>query len=258
MKKRVLSCVAVAGLCAATANAGLVTNPWAPDGGGGSAEKNLYEVLGMTLGQENSLQGAEELWTAAVGSEYSSLLVEFAGSKNVNEFGIYDPDNLSSKLPIFLGTDSSPAAQTLSITYNAILDKFTLTVGLNSITLGTGKTDYGFYLTNPGISSPPNPATFYSESGENDFGSSLNEDHLATYDIDDTKFGKPPFPSNDGWVLAWEDLKFQAGDEDYNDMVVTFTAQPIPEPTTVIAGGLLLLPFAASTIRFVRRNRQRL
>jgi hypothetical protein len=30
---------------------------------------------------------------------------------------------------------------------------------------------------------------------------------------------------------------------------------PIPEPTTVLAGALLLLPFAASTIRFVRKNR---
>jgi hypothetical protein len=29
----------------------------------------------------------------------------------------------------------------------------------------------------------------------------------------------------------------------------------VPEPTTMIAGGLLLLPFAASTIRFMRKNR---
>jgi hypothetical protein len=30
---------------------------------------------------------------------------------------------------------------------------------------------------------------------------------------------------------------------------------PVPEPTTMIAGALLLLPFGASTLRFVRRNR---
>jgi hypothetical protein len=29
----------------------------------------------------------------------------------------------------------------------------------------------------------------------------------------------------------------------------------VPEPTTVLAGALLLLPFAASTIRFIRKNR---
>ena len=30
---------------------------------------------------------------------------------------------------------------------------------------------------------------------------------------------------------------------------------PIPEPTTMIAGALLLLPFGASTLRFIRKNR---
>ena len=29
----------------------------------------------------------------------------------------------------------------------------------------------------------------------------------------------------------------------------------VPEPTTIIAGALLLLPFGASTIRFLRKNR---
>ncbi len=32
-------------------------------------------------------------------------------------------------------------------------------------------------------------------------------------------------------------------------------AVPVPEPTTVIAGALLLLPFGASTLRFIRRSR---
>jgi hypothetical protein len=31
--------------------------------------------------------------------------------------------------------------------------------------------------------------------------------------------------------------------------------QPVPEPTTLIAGALLLLPFGASTLRILRRNR---
>ena len=33
------------------------------------------------------------------------------------------------------------------------------------------------------------------------------------------------------------------------------TAAPVPEPTTVVAGALLLLPFAVSTIRFIRKRR---
>ena len=48
---------------------------------------------------------------------------------------------------------------------------------------------------------------------------------------------------------------------DYNQFSVLafdnalLAAAPIPEPTTMIAGGLLLLPFGASTIRFLRRQR---
>lgn len=35
-----------------------------------------------------------------------------------------------------------------------------------------------------------------------------------------------------------------------------YAFNPIPEPSTVMAGALLLLPFAASTVRYVRRNRK--
>jgi len=38
------------------------------------------------------------------------------------------------------------------------------------------------------------------------------------------------------------------------DMIWNLT--PVPEPTTMIAGALLLLPFGASTIRFMRKNRK--
>jgi hypothetical protein len=34
-----------------------------------------------------------------------------------------------------------------------------------------------------------------------------------------------------------------------------FYSAPVPEPTTMIAGALLLLPFGASTLRMLRRNR---
>jgi hypothetical protein len=35
----------------------------------------------------------------------------------------------------------------------------------------------------------------------------------------------------------------------------TVVTAPVPEPTTIIAGALLLLPFGASTLRILRRNR---
>jgi hypothetical protein len=35
----------------------------------------------------------------------------------------------------------------------------------------------------------------------------------------------------------------------------TQDAPPVPEPTTMIAGALLLLPFGASTLRVLRKHR---
>jgi hypothetical protein len=37
--------------------------------------------------------------------------------------------------------------------------------------------------------------------------------------------------------------------------ITSLTPTPVPEPTTMLAGALLLLPFGASTLRILRRNR---
>jgi hypothetical protein len=39
------------------------------------------------------------------------------------------------------------------------------------------------------------------------------------------------------------------------DVMAQFVVTQVPEPTTMIAGALLLLPFGVSTLRFVRKNR---
>ena len=39
------------------------------------------------------------------------------------------------------------------------------------------------------------------------------------------------------------------------DMTVVNGVAPVPEPTTVAAGALLLLPFGVSTLRKLRKNR---
>ena len=43
------------------------------------------------------------------------------------------------------------------------------------------------------------------------------------------------------------------GSGDNQEFIINFT--PVPEPTTMLAGALLLLPFGVSTLRFVRKNR---
>jgi hypothetical protein len=60
------------------------------------------------------------------------------------------------------------------------------------------------------------------------------------------------FSDGTHYVLGFED----GTDYDYNDLVVEVSGvAPVPEPATMLAGALLLLPFGASTIRILRKNR---
>jgi len=52
-------------------------------------------------------------------------------------------------------------------------------------------------------------------------------------------------------TISGVDFEFGTGP----DFVVAGHTVVVPEPTTMIAGALLLLPFGASTLRFVRKNR---
>jgi hypothetical protein len=47
------------------------------------------------------------------------------------------------------------------------------------------------------------------------------------------------FDSNAGWI---------------DNVNLTHVLTPVPEPTTMVAGALLLLPFGASTLRMLRRK----
>jgi hypothetical protein len=150
----------------------------------------------------------------------TTLLIEIAGNKNQNEFGIYPIGNTSIKAPIFTGPES-PSANAKTITFDA----GTTSVSVNGGTsVDFGGTQFGFYLKGPG-------GTFYSEQYLN--GGSL--DQLVTFVGANTLFH-----SYDR-ILAFEDLPLNSSDKDYNDLVVGLTVV-VPEPSTYIAGGLALLP----------------
>ena len=55
---------------------------------------------------------------------------------------------------------------------------------------------------------------------------------------------------------GYSDDNNMAGADNYEiSGVMDLTATPVPEPTTMIAGALLLLPFGASTLRMLRKTR---
>lgn len=59
------------------------------------------------------------------------------------------------------------------------------------------------------------------------------------------------------WTGDGDPLKFFWADNDVNGLIDTVTVDicAVPEPTTMLAGALLLLPFGVSTLRILRKKR---
>ena len=51
------------------------------------------------------------------------------------------------------------------------------------------------------------------------------------------------------WLTYWDNAF-----ANNNLNIANLDASPVPEPTTMVAGALLLLPFGASTLRMLRRK----
>ena len=99
---------------------------------------------------------------------------------------------------------------------------------------------------------------WYSDPALNSADS--GKDHMVTFAVtgyltiagDSSSY--TAFAGGPHYVIGFEDSA--NGDYDYNDLVVEVSGvTPVPEPTTMIAGALLLLPLGASTFRILRRNR---
>ena len=69
----------------------------------------------------------------------------------------------------------------------------------------------------------------------------------------------PLGPSALTWGNAGAGIGFDYGDADFQDVLLpssgaSINVAPVPEPATMIAGALLLLPFGASTLRTLRKR----
>jgi len=86
----------------------------------------------------------------------------------------------------------------------------------------------------------------------------VGSSNLNEYDLSD-----PPAESNDNLnivppettLYVRKDIVLASDSSLASVSFVTQSFHQVPEPTTMIAGALLLLPFGASTLRILRRNR---
>ncbi|MEP2607904.1 hypothetical protein, partial [Marinobacter sp.] len=83
------------------------------------------------------------------------LLFEFAGFANINNFGIYDPNDSSQTLQVFSGTDSSNLNENSKVNFD--LDAGTAKTAYGTANIGS---TFGFYLQR-------GDKMFYSDAGLN-------------------------------------------------------------------------------------------
>lgn len=190
----------------------------------GTVDADFYDVNTSQLGND-------EIWnvtSSAVTSQ--TILFEFAGFRNANTFGIYDIRNSGNTLQIFSGREGAGSMEItigLSNTFASILPAG----GTGNATFSSP--NFGFYLDGPG-------GTFYSQSNLNAGGA----DQMIAFQgqgdryIDAHGFG-PSLFSQGEFILAWEDLRYNRTDGDFQDFVVLVSnVRPVPAPSAL---GLLFI-----------------
>lgn len=225
----------------------------------GSPPGTLHEVMQTMLGttydvnapanrvQDSGVGVTDQTWTI-YDTATTALLLEIAGYKDLNSFGIYNLDTKQT-LEIFKGSNSGIKQK------EVIFDGAIAKVGNKSLYVGSS---FGFYLKTP-------DTTFYSRMGDNANGLDQMVTQQTAVDRKLKLKNVEGGPEQNIWwkageyLLAWEDLALPGGDKDYQDMVIKIDAiaqpeyLPVPEPSTYLFASLLLLPFLTKLCR-IRRN----
>jgi len=143
----------------------------------------------------------------------SVLIEELAGYKNKTTFGWYNTADRSESEQIYSGPD------------NATLSRTTPLPSLMN---------FGFYIDPNGVEEN----RMYTQS-------ELNEDffQVAIFQVN----------NSNTFIMGWEDLPLgpqgDGGDGDYQDMIVSATIAPVPEPATMLLFGTGLLGLAGLRLR---------
>jgi hypothetical protein len=180
----------------------------------------------------------DQLWAIeASGASAATIVIELAGNANTNTFGIYDAGN-GNTVQLFGGPADQADQALVSIGQNGQVTVISLQRDANgnmtAINFWSSQAGYfnqnlfGYYLgTGNG--------TFYSEAARNADGA----DQMVAFQGDNDTI-KLPGNAPGAWgsssfILAWEDIAYNASDKDFNDFVVYVeSVTGVPEPGTLV------------------------
>jgi hypothetical protein len=197
-------------------------------------------------------QAQKPFWSVGGSSgSISTILLQIAGYKGHDEFGIFDPNNTNNKLAL-ISNGSNGTQASLTVHTNG---GYAVNYGFGGTATFSTTNHFGFYLITPG-------GTFYSLPSANEAGGNAYPNgtpHMVAFEGNGSTIAAANglaggvWGTNE-WILAWEDQPFSKSDLDYNDFVVLVeSVHPVPEPGVLGMFGLgaLLIGFGVS-----RRRRQ--
>ena len=232
-------------LGAAPAMAGMWATGPAVYGDGGVEVQNKFNSMTVNpLGNSSVdvlndaiLDDLDSIWEIdGSGSAVSTIIMEAAGFRNSNKFGIYDPHNLNNRIEVFSGAGGPGDVHfvTMLATGQVLVNGVATGAPLTSVN------HFGFYL-DATVGNGNSSAVFYSDTLHNADG----VDHMYAYQgmaSNPDRIQIPPYAAgywtNNMYALAFEDL-WGGGDRDYSDFVVMMeSVTPVPVPGAILLGML--------------------
>lgn len=173
----------------------------------------------------------DEMWAIeASGSSIATIVLELAGFADQNAFGIYNLYDPGQTVQLFGGAAGSGNSVLLSFDDTGMAYRNFAATGVN---FSDGM--FGYYLQTP-------EHTFYSQAALNQNGS----DQMVAFQGDGDRIKLPGKPAGNwgssSYILAWEDLVYNASDKDFDDFAVYVeSVTAVPEPGTLALFGLGLM-----------------